>query len=248
MLKICPRPEKSTQMTDKTHGETIDWNEFWTTADEADREGATPSTYHALDLLPELFDEKGVPSSFADVGCGPGDVSFTIASEYPEATVVGYDAAESVLAENRARARDEELSNLRFEQAVLPEFEPAREFETVFCFGTMAYVEESERALTRLYDAVEPGGQLVMSYVNRKGRRHYNQTIESPQERMEADDGFDPERFEKRFKLVIEGRSTLSYRAIHDAVGTWPRSFWEFTDRPDQPWAWNHVPLVWIPK
>jgi SAM-dependent methyltransferase len=233
-------------MTDETHDETIDWNEFWTNADEADRDGATPSTHHALDLLPELFDERGVPSSFADVGCGPGDIAFTVASEYPDATVVGYDAAASVLAENRARANG--VENVRFEQATLPAFEPGRQFETVFCFGTMVYVEESERALKHLYDAVEPGGQLVMSYVNSSGKRHYRQTAENPQERMEADDDFDPDRFEERFKLVIEDRSTLSYRAIHDSLGTWPRSFWEFTDKPDQPWAWDHVPLVWIPK
>ncbi|MFC7059568.1 class I SAM-dependent methyltransferase [Halovenus salina] len=235
-------------MTDKTHDETIDWNEFWKTADETDREGATPSSYHAIDLLPEFFEEKGVPSSFADVGCGPGDVAFTIASEHPETTVVGYDAAASVLDENRARAREDGMTNIGFEQAVLPEFEPGRKFETVFCFGTMAYVEESKRAVSHLYDAVEPGGHLVMSYVNSSGQQHYNQTIENPQQRMEADDNFDPDRFEERFKLIIEGESTLSYRAIHDAVGTWPRSFWEFTEKPDQPWAWDHVPLVWIPK
>ncbi|WP_330630842.1 hypothetical protein [Halocatena halophila] len=58
----------------------------------------------------------------------------------------------------------------------------------------------------------------------------------------------DPDRFAQRFRLVLEGESTLSYRQIHAAIGTWPRSFWEFTEKPDERWAWNHAPLVWIPK
>ncbi|MFC7189484.1 hypothetical protein ACFQL7_06215 [Halocatena marina] len=47
---------------------------------------------------------------------------------------------------------------------------------------------------------------------------------------------------------MLAGESTLSYRQIHDALGTWPRSFWEFTDKPAERWAWHHAPLVWIPK
>lgn len=234
--------------TGETHERTIDWDGFWRQADASDRAGATPSTHHAIDLIHEFFAEKGVPASFADVGCGPGEVTFEVATEYGEVSVVGFDAAQSILAENRSRAREKEVENIAFERTVLPDFSPDRQFGTVFCFGTMAYVEQSTRAVEQLYDAVEPGGYLVMSYTNRNGKRHYQQVIEEPEERITQDEGFDPERFERRFELVIEGESTLSYRAIHDAIGTWPRSFWEFTDKPEEPWAWNHVPLVWIPK
>lgn len=238
----------TTERNEETHEETIDWDEFWNSADEDDRDGATPSTHHAIDLLHEFFAEKGVPASFADVGCGPGEVTFEVATEYPETTAVGFDAAESVLTGNRSRAREQAVDNIDFEPGVLPDFDPDRQFETVFCFGTMAYVEESQQAVSQLYDAVEPGGYLVMSYINSNGQRHYQQTVEEPDTRIERDPGFDPERFQERFKLVIEGRSTLSYREIQEAIGTWPRSFWEFTEKPEEPWAWNHVPLVWIPK
>lgn len=234
-------------MTDPTHPDTVDWNRYWTEADEADREHATPSAHHARDLLDDLFAEKGVPDSFASVGCGPGVVAFHVAERHPETTVVGYDAAESVLAENRERAREEGVENARFEQAVLPGFDPGRRFDLVFCYGTLCYVPESERALRALYDAVAPGGHLVLGYTNRLARAHYCR-------RLEADDdeaglsGEEREEFEERFRLVLDGETTLSYRQIHDAVGTWPRSFWEFTEKPEERWAWRHVPAVWLPK
>lgn len=233
---------------DPTHQGTIDWNRFWAEADGDDRAGATPSTHHAVGLLFDLFTEKSVPDSFADVGCGPGEAAFEVAAAYPETAVVGYDAAESVLAENRARAAEQGLENIAFERVVLPEFDPGRQFGVVFCYGTLEYVAESARALRNMYDAVEPGGALVLGYVNEHGRAHYRRVAENPEERLAGDDGFDPDRFGQRFELVLEGESTLSYREIHDALGTWPRSFWEFTDRPEEPWAWEHVPLVWVPR
>ncbi|WP_327053550.1 class I SAM-dependent methyltransferase [Halomicrococcus gelatinilyticus] len=240
------RITNSSTMTDATHDATIDWNEFWHEADDDDRDSATPSTHHVRGLLDDLFDAKGVPDSFADVGCGPGIVAFHVADRHPETAVVGYDAAETILDENRERARDEGYENVDFERTVLPEFDPGRQFDVVLTFGTLAYVADSERALQALYDAVAPGGSLVLGYINRGGRAHYHRLLDDPDEH--APEGFDPGRFEERFKLVLDGESTLSYRQIRDALGTWPRSFWEFTERPEQRWAWDHAPLVWVPK
>ncbi len=248
-------------MTDPTADSTIDWDQFWREADDRversstssrlqagddDRDSATPSTHHVRGLLADFFTEKGVPNSFADVGCGPGVVSFHVAEQHPGTTVVGYDAAESILTENRRRASENDVENVRFEQAVLPEFTPDRQFDLVLCYGTLAYVAASETALQRLYEAVSPDGHLVVGYINRFGRAHYRRLVESPEEHPDPE--FDPERFAERFRLVLDGESTLSYRQIHDAIGTWPRSFWEFTKKPPERWAWNHVPLVWIPK
>lgn len=233
-------------MTDDTHEDTIDWNRFWRDADERDRESATPSAHHVRGLLDDFVAEKGVPDSFADVGCGPGVVAFHVAENYPETTVVGYDAAASVLAENRERARNGEHENVGFERGVLPDFDPGRQFDLVLCFGTLAYVEESERALQRLYDAVAPGGHLVAGYLNRHWRAYHRDLLDAPAEEMP--EGFDPERFAERFGLVLDGESTLSYRQIRDALDAWPRSFWEFTEKPEERWAWGHAPVVWVPK
>lgn len=228
---------------DTTWTHTIDWNEFWTDAAEDERAGAMPSTRHARDLLAEFIEERGVPASVADVGCGPGPVAFDVAERHPAATVVGYDAAETVLAENRERAREEGVANVRFERAVLPEFDPGREFDLVFCYGTLCYVAESERAVRDLYDAVAPGGHLVVGYTNRLASTHYRGMLDDA-----ADGDRDAERFADRFPLVIEGENLLSYERIREAVGTRPRSFWSVVDKPEERWAWRNHPLVYVPK
>jgi len=236
------------ETTDSTHEDTIDWNEFWTDADAEDRAGATPSRHHVPDLLADFVAEKGVPDSFGEVGCGPGHVAFDVAERHPGTTVVGYDAAGSILAENRRRAREAGLGNLAFERAVLPAFDPGRTFDLVVCYGTLSYVAESERALRALYDAVAPDGHLVLGYTNRLYRAHLRDRLERLRETPEPERDADPDRFERRWSLVLSGESTLSYDRIAEALGSHPRSFWEFAEKPEDPWAWRHVPLVWVPR
>ncbi|WP_205596927.1 MULTISPECIES: trans-aconitate 2-methyltransferase [Halostella] len=69
---------------------------------------------------------------------------------------------------------------MRFERAVLPEFDPGRAFDCVLCYGTLCYVSESERALRNLYDAVAPGGYLVLGYMNRLAARTTGASSEKP--------------------------------------------------------------------
>lgn len=233
-------------MTDAT--DTIDRDRFWREADDAERESATASAHHARQVLGEFLAETGAPDSFADVGCGTGNVTVDVAEPYPDATVVGYDAAESVLVENRRRVRDHGLSNLRFERVVLPEFDPDLSFAVVFCYATLGYVSDPERAVANLYDAVEPGGHLVCSYPNSLAQAHYREVAAATEEHLPTDSGFDSDRFADRFRLVVEGESLLSYRQIHDVLGTWPQSVWSVVEKPDVRFAWRHHPLVYVPK
>jgi trans-aconitate methyltransferase len=234
-------------MTDATHADTIDWHSFWTDADESDRADAGPSAHHATDAVVDFLTETGAPDAVADVGCGPGHVGFAVAEAFPEVDVVGYDAAEPVLAENRERARDRHV-DVDFERAVLPEFDPDREFDLVFSYFTLCYVREVEDALRAMYDAVAPGGYLVCNYQNRLARAHWQRMADEPEEFLGEDSQFDADRFEDRFSLLLDGENLLSYDRIHDALGTWPQSVWSVIDKPDTRWAWRHHPLVFVPK
>ncbi|MFD1645021.1 class I SAM-dependent methyltransferase [Haloarchaeobius litoreus] len=230
----------------ETHQQTIDWDEFWRTADTDDHESATPSAHHVREALADLITETGGIDSVADVGCGPGVVTFDLAERYPDADVVGYDAAEAILDENRERATGEGLENVSFERTVLPEFDPGRQFDLVLCYGTLAYVTESEQALQNMYDAVAPGGHLVLGYVNEFGAAQFRA---QHAELEESDDPRrDPGEYGERFGLVMAEESTLSFDAIRNAVGTWPRSIWAVAEKPEKRWAWGHVPLVYVPK
>jgi SAM-dependent methyltransferase len=234
-------------MTGDAYERSIDWEEYWRAADDGDRIDAGPSAAYVLDALREFLDERP-PASYADVGCGPGDVVFDVAERSPDATVVGYDAAEPVLAENRERAATANLENVRFERAVLPSFDPGREFDVVSAFYTLCYVADVECALENLYDAVAPGGALVFTYHNRLARSQFRTVAEAPDEHLEESSPFDPERYAERFELVIEGENLLSYERIHDVLGTWPQSVWSVAESAERYPAWRHNPLVYVPE
>lgn len=234
-------------MTDATHHDTINWDDFWREADEDERAGATPASHETPRHLAEFVAERGVPNATADVGCGPGHVAFHLAEQFPATTVVGYDAATSVLAENRRRADSEDVDNVRFERAVLPAFDPDRSFDLVVCYATLHYIGEPEAALANLYDAVAPGGSLVFNYPNRFTSRRYRGIVADPPV-GEGVREVDPQQFARRFRLVIEEENLLSYERIHDTLGTWPQSVWPVIGESAGSWPSRVTPLVFVPK
>ena len=227
---------------------TIDWEGYWTEADEDDRMGASPSAEYVLEPMRAFLATTGSPASFADVGCGSGALAFDVASRHPDTAVVGYDTAEPVLAENRNRARERGFDALRFERAVLPAFDPDRQFDIVACFYTLCYVADVEAALQALYDAVAPGGSLVLGYHNRLARAQFRRIAEDPEAHLGEDSPWDPDRFDDRFELLLAGENLLSYERIHDALGTWPRSLFAVADAVERHPAWRHNPFVSVPK
>lgn len=226
---------------------SFDWDRHW--ADLGDRlaSSANPSAQHADDLLCDFVAETGA-DSVADVGCGGGAATFAVAERHPDVTVVGYDTAGAVLVENRAVARDRGVENVRFERAVLPDFDPGREFDVVFSYFTLNYVRDVERALRNLYDAVAPSGHLVFNYLNEDARQYCLEAAEDPHAHTDHAFVFDPDSYTERFGPLLDGDSVLSEERIADALGVEPRSVWEFVDRPDRRWAWHHAPLVAVPK
>lgn len=235
-------------MAGTTFDDTIDWNKYWNDADEGDRDNAGPSAELVLEPLCEFLGEMGAPDSYADVGCGPGDAVFDVATRHPDASVTGYDVAEPVLAANRERASEQGIANLSFEQAVLPAFDPDRQFDVVSSFYTLCYVHDVDRALRNLYDAVVPAGYLLLTYHNRYSRSVFRGIAESPDDHLDESSPWKPERFTERFQLLLDGENLLSYDRIHEALGTWPQSVWSVAEDAERYPAWRHNPLVYVPK
>lgn len=234
-------------MNESPYGRTLDWDRYWEYRDRQTASVDSPSATYVLEPLRELLKVRGPPGSYADVGCGAGAVPFDVAQRYPDIPVVGYDAAQPVGEANRRRARSAEHSNLTFERAVLPRFAPDRSFDMVSSFFTLCYVEDVERALINLYQAVAPGGFLVFTYHNRLARSVFELIAAAPHEHLDDESAWDPETFEDRFEPVLAGESLLSYERIHGVLGRWPRSVWSVVDA-ERYGAWRQNPLVFVPK
>lgn len=234
-------------MTKTTDNGTIDWNRYWTKADEEKRAEASPSAHHAASVFPEFVERISAPEGVADVGCGSGVTTFAAADQLSE-TVVGYDTATAVIEQNRKRAEREDIENVRFEEATLPAFDPDHEFGVVFSYFTLQYVRDVEQALQNLYAAVAPGGVLVFNYMNRAAREFCLVAADDPHAHTDRPFVFDPDQYTERFAALLDGDSVLSRERIDETLGVWPRSAFTVADRPDIQWAWHHAPLVYVPK
>lgn len=145
------------------NGGTIDWDGYW----RGEVDGGPMDAMASADrvaYLRRFLDEVGPPRSFAAIGCGDGTVPRVVASEFPDAAVWGYDVSDAVIA--RAREEHADLANLSFAVASLPDPDVDRSFDVVYCFATLPYVRDVERAVRDLYALVAPGGHLVVNYPN----------------------------------------------------------------------------------
>lgn len=208
---------------------TIDWDSFWAAHRESDLDpGNAASVSQGKEVLLERFiDRTGVPDRIAVVGCGPGHLPAALARSYPDTAVVGYDAARSIVRRNRRDYAD--LENLEFEEAVLPAFDVADDFDLVYSYATVHYVEAALAAIEAMYAALRTGGYLIVNYPNEKTRAVYAQA-EDPQ-------------LVGRFAAVIAGESVLSAEQIATALDRDVRDFWAEIDA-DGPFVRETNPCV----
>ncbi|MFW6376166.1 MAG: class I SAM-dependent methyltransferase [Thermoplasmatota archaeon] len=154
-------------MVKRRYHETIDWGEYWKAAKGDKVTDKTPKAKYTVEPLLEFFEKKGVPDTYADVGCGLGSAVFSVAEEYPDTETVGYDCIDRILGINLDKAVEEGYDNISFKKADLPDFYPDRQFEVITSFFTLCYISDIKKMLQNLYDAVKPGGYLIITYHNK---------------------------------------------------------------------------------
>ncbi|GEN10652.1 Methyltransferase domain-containing protein [Myxococcus fulvus] len=97
-----------------------------------------------------------------DVGCGVGDVSFLIAELVgPSGEVVGIDGAALPLEWARRRAREQGLSQVRFEHHDLASLPRERPFDAVVERLVLVHQGEPLRFIHQMGEHLRPGGVLV---------------------------------------------------------------------------------------
>ena len=97
-----------------------------------------------------------------DVGCGPGTTALALATRGPNATVLGCDVSEPLVA--IARKRAEGVPNVRFEVADAEE--SARRngpFELIFSRHGVMFFDDPHRAFTTFREAATASARLVFS-------------------------------------------------------------------------------------
>ena len=107
------------------------------------------------DLLVQVLAD--LPERVVDLGCGPGQLTASLADRWPEASVLGIDASSEMI----ARAQTYAHSHLRFRVQDLRTWHPEEPVDVIVSNATLQWVPEHRRLLPSLLDALAPGGWLA---------------------------------------------------------------------------------------
>jgi trans-aconitate 2-methyltransferase len=110
-----------------------------------------------FDLLGRVPDD-GV-SYVADLGCGPGELTSTLLTRWPGATVWGVDNSPDMLA---AAAKLPSHPHLHFVQADLATWRPERPLDRVVSNAALQWVPDHTSLLKRLVGLLAPHGVLAV--------------------------------------------------------------------------------------
>ncbi len=108
------------------------------------------------DLLSRVPAEN--PAGVVDLGCGPGNLTVTLAQRWPGATVHGLDSSPEMVAEAQ---REHSAGRVGFAVADLREWRATEPVDVVVCNAALQWVPGHLDLLPGLVEQVRPGGWLA---------------------------------------------------------------------------------------
>lgn len=115
-----------------------------------------------LPAMPDVVKrlERGI--RVADVGCGAGTSTLTMARAYPNSSFVGYDIDARSLERARAAAASSGLENVSFERVAAEEMPADPPFDFIASFDTIHDMVKPRGALARIREVLHPDGTYLM--------------------------------------------------------------------------------------
>src|SRR5918998_4310192 len=97
------------------------------------------------------------PAEVVDLGCGPGQLTASLADRWPGATIVGLDSSPEMV----ERARGYAGGRVSFAVQDLRDWRPAGPVDVILSNATLQWVPGHRDLLPRLVAALAPGGWLA---------------------------------------------------------------------------------------
>jgi len=191
-----------------------------------ERERAQPF----FDLVARLPD--GAVRRAADLGCGPGALTRTLALRWPDALVWGVDSSADML---RAARSEPALPNLRFVEGDLATWEPEAPLDRIVSNAALQWLPDHARVLASLVGRLAPGGALAVQMPN---------TDDAPTHRALAELCDEPPWREKLGRAALRPRiESPAWYADHLAslgldVELWETTYYHRLARPSDVVEW----------
>jgi len=97
-----------------------------------------------------------------DAGSGPGVFSFELGRRFPEARILGIDIRKEAIEASKHIANKIKSVNVEFRQVSIEELDERDTFNLILCVDILEHIEDDLKALHALYDALSPGGILIL--------------------------------------------------------------------------------------
>jgi trans-aconitate 2-methyltransferase len=107
------------------------------------------------DLVGQVHADQ--PGQVVDLGCGPGQLTASLADRWPTASVLGIDSSSEMI----ERARGYAGRRVSFEVQDLRDWRPSTAVDVIVSNATLQWVPGHRRLLPRLVEALVPGGWLA---------------------------------------------------------------------------------------
>lgn len=121
-----------------------------------------------IERLLELF-PQGLGEVLLDLGCGPGNISFLLARQFPGAQVVGVDGAAAMLhlAEQALAGESALQQRLRFEQRCLPDPGLAGGYSALVSNSLLHHLHDPQVLWQAVIQLASPGARVYVKDLRR---------------------------------------------------------------------------------
>ncbi|MGZ4931090.1 MAG: class I SAM-dependent methyltransferase [Halobacteriota archaeon] len=123
---------------------------------------SSPQHQWALDLIRTLTfagDERVL-----DIGCGDGKISAKLAAQVPRGSVVGIDAAQTMIQFARDKFPPSRFPNLRFQYGDATCLPFCHEFDCVVSFAALHWVQDHRAVLKGIRRVLKPMGRAILQF------------------------------------------------------------------------------------
>ena len=127
-----------------------------------------------LPLVPGLMEELEKGIDVLDVGCGQGRALIMMAERFPNSCFTGYDLCEEPIATATAEAKKRGLTNIRFEQKDLTDFDVDGYYHLITAFDAIHDQARPDKVLAGIYGILREGGFFLMQDIAGSSQLHNN--------------------------------------------------------------------------
>ena len=104
------------------------------------------------------------PQKVFDIGCGPGNMTVTLANRWPEAQITGYDASAEMIedAQQLVASRDDVLANVSFAQQEAGTWMPPADTDVIVSNAMFQWIPNHIEIISGWLESLKPGAWFAM--------------------------------------------------------------------------------------